>query len=318
MTKTVPLRKATYHTWEEALEAFLLWKRATGLADRTLDDYQDHISRFFGKFPESWLNPNLENCLYQYLGEEIAPVTFNIRKLNLKGFISWLVSQGVIDRNPLDGIKTRHTEPRIVKIPTDILQKLLHLPNPNSYAGIRDKALIMLHIDTGIRPGEALDLVPSDFNPHASEIRIRPEVSKTGKARTLILSRTCTQTISRVLTVRPSEWRDAPIFCTEDGRPLRVKAWGHRLREIYSKKLGFHITPYDLRHAHALMFLRNNGNVFALQREMGHSDLNMTKRYLALSEDDLREAHAKASPLNSLLGSAPRKRLRLIKDKGKG
>jgi hypothetical protein len=53
-----------------------------------------------------------------------------------------------------------------------------------------------------------------------------------------------------------------------------------------------------------------------LQREMGHSDLDMTKRYLALSEDDLREAHAKASPLNSLLGSAPRKRLRSIKDKG--
>jgi integrase len=316
MRKPVPLRKVTYDTWGEALEASLVWKRAAGLADRTLKDYRYHISRFFTKFPGSWMDPSLDENLYRYLGEKMAPVTFNIRKLYLKGFLTWLVDQGVMDHNPLTGLKTRHAEPRIVRIPADILQKLIHLPNPKTYAGLRDKALIMLQLDTGIRPGEALALLPADFNASATEIRIRPEVSKTGKARTLILSRTCTQAISRVLAVRPLEWEDAPIFCTEEGRPLRVAAWGNRLRDVYSKKLGFHITPYDLRHAHALMFLRNNGNVFALQREMGHSDLDMTKRYLALSEDDLREAHAMASPLNSLLGNAPRKRLRLIKDKG--
>ncbi len=263
------------------------------------------------------MDPSLDENLYRYLGENMAHVTFNIRKLYLKGFMTWLVVQGVMDHNPLTGLKKRHAEPRIVRIPAEVLQNLIHLPNLNTYAGLRDKALIMLQLDTGIRPGGALDLVPSDFNASVTEIRIRPEVSKTGKARTLILSRTCTQAISRVLAVRPLEWGDAPIFCTEEGQPLRVAAWGHRLRDIFSKKLDFHITPYDLRHAHALIFLRNNEKVFALQHEMGHSDLDMTKRYLALSEKDLLEAPAKASPLNSLLGNAPRKRLLQIKDKGK-
>jgi site-specific recombinase XerD len=67
-----------------------------------------------------------------------------------------------------------------------------------------------------------------------------------------------------------------------------------------------------LRHAFALGFLRNEGNIFALQRIMGHSSLEMTRRYLALTDQDLKEAHAKASPLNNLMGMTSRGRLRKV------
>ncbi len=60
MKKPIPLRKITYDTWEEALEASLLWKRAAGLADQTLKDYRYHISRFFTKFSGSWMEPSLD------------------------------------------------------------------------------------------------------------------------------------------------------------------------------------------------------------------------------------------------------------------
>jgi site-specific recombinase XerD len=74
-------------------------------------------------------------------------------------------------------------------------------------------------------------------------------------------------------------------------------SWGHKLKK-YSKKLGFNITPYSLRHCFALYYLRNGGNVFTLQRTMGHADLNMTRRYLALTLTDLKEQHRLASPVN--------------------
>jgi len=43
------------------------------------------------------MDPSLDENLYRYLGENMAPVTFNIRKLYLKGFMTWLVDQGVMD-----------------------------------------------------------------------------------------------------------------------------------------------------------------------------------------------------------------------------
>ena len=309
----VPLRKPAYPSWREALEAYLLWRKATGLSDRMIQDYRIHVSRFFTRYPQAWDSPALNTCVYRYLAEPVAPATFNIRRKYLKVFFDWAVEEGLVSRNPIEGIKSRHSEPRIVRISTEILQKLLDLPDTSTYPGLRDKALLMLQLDTGIRPGEALQLYPCDFNPAGLEMRVRPEVSKTRRARTLILTRACALAISRLLAVRPEDWADSPIFCSDEGLPLAVNSWGYRLKKVYCRRLGVRISPYDLRHCHAIMFLRNNGNLFALQREMGHSDLEMTKRYLALNDDDLREAHAKASPLNTLIGIGAKTRLRKLK-----
>jgi site-specific recombinase XerD len=91
-------------------------------------------------------------------------------------------------------------------------------------------------------------------------------------------------------------------------------SWGNRL-EAYSKKLGIWIRPYDLRHAFALQFLRNGGHALALQRTLGHTDLTMTKRYVALTEQDLRQQHTIASPLNTLLPQ--QHRVRKVSNSGK-
>jgi len=77
-------------------------------------------------------------------------------------------------------------------------------------------------------------------------------------------------------------------------------SWSHQLKK-YSKILDLSITPYSLRHCFALFYLRNGGNVFTLQRTMGHTDLNMTKRYLALTNQDLLREHQFASPINFLV-----------------
>ncbi len=303
MSKVIPLRRADFQHWEEALETFLTWKKATGLSDRTLSDYRYHVTRFFRIAPHAWDSHDFKTAVYRYLGERVSPATFNIRRKYLKGFFDWALEQGILGQDPFEGVKARRTEPRVVRIPPESLKQLLSLPDCNTFAGLRDKALMMLQLDTGIRPCEALALTPRDYNPAALEVHIRPETAKTRKGRTLILTRGCALFISKLLSVRPDAWRDSPIFCGNSGLPFSVHSWCTRLKRVYGARLGIRISPYDLRHCHALMFLRNNGNLFALQREMGHADIEMTKRYLALNDDDLREAHAKASPLNSLLPS---------------
>jgi site-specific recombinase XerD len=74
----------------------------------------------------------------------------------------------------------------------------------------------------------------------------------------------------------------------------------------YSLAIKEDISPYHLRHVFALEFLRNGGNVFSLQRIMGHDSLEMTNVYVNLASSDIQEQHTKASPLINLLGANKR------------
>ncbi len=63
---------------------------------------------------------------------------------------------------------------------------------------------------------------------------------------------------------------------------------------------GVRVSPHTCRHTFAITFLRNRGNVFALQKILGHSDLAMVRRYAELAEGDVTAEHALASPLDHL------------------
>jgi len=301
MGRTLHLARVQPKTWEEYLQEFLLEKQVSGCRERTIRDYRYHVSRLFQGYGGDLQDfEALRRRCLEYLGEEIAPATFNLRRRYLSAFFNWLIAWGVLSQNPLKSIKRRKDDGKPRAIPLEVLQKLLELPDRRTFAGLRNYVLILLQIDTGIRPSEALHLRPGDFNLRSMEVTIPCEVAKTGVSRTLPISPPVVRWVQRLLSVRPREWGDeVPVFCSEWGKPLLETSWCHILKN-YSRKLGYRVTPYDLRHTFALLFLRNGGNVFALQRTLGHVDLTMTKRYVALTQEDLRREHERATPVNAL------------------
>ena len=71
----------------------------------------------------------------------------------------------------------------------------------------------------------------------------------------------------------------------------------------YGRKAGLkgvRCSPHTLRHTAAVKFLRNGGNVFSLQRLLGHASLEMTRRYCELADTEVKRAHLTASPVDNL------------------
>ncbi|PWK06583.1 tyrosine-type recombinase/integrase [Tumebacillus permanentifrigoris] len=300
---------AVVGSWEEVLREFLFFKQAQHrVGPTTLSDYEGHVRRYFKRFPQSWQDPtSLSASVMEYMSDDVKPVTFNLRLGNLRGFFQYCVEKGFFDNNPLEGFKRRKADPRIVDVPEDTLQRLLDLPDQKTFVGLRDYTLILITLDTGIRPKEAFHLTVNDFDLRHLVVTVPAEVAKTRTARTLPILPLTAESLRKLIRARPDFWdnTDVPVFCTNEGTMLNRHTWGDRM-EAYSKQLGVHIRPYDLRHSFALMYLRNGGHAFGLQRTMGHTDMNMTKRYVNLTGQDLAKAHQTASPLNSLVAS-PRK-----------
>lgn len=310
--RIVKLQESRTVSWDCALEEFLLRKKAEGKSERTIKDYGYHVRTFFKRYPDDFSDDRLfKRSVVEYMAEDAKPAYYNKKLVYLKIFFNWCLKEKIITENPLADFKRRKADERIVQIDGDTLKRLLSLPDQSTFPGLRDYALLLLQLDTGIRPKEALALLVSDINFRSLEVYVRAENAKTRIARTLPISSITAKAIQKVINVRPSDWTDdVPVFCTCEGAKFGGNGWYKRVSE-YGQKLGIVFYPYQLRHTFALNFIRNGGDSFALQKVMGHADLNMTKKYVAMADNDIKEQHQMASPVANLV--QPSKRVRNIK-----
>lgn len=297
---------------EDVLPSFLMFKKASGVSPRTLEDYKTILGIFFKRHPDALDAPRERTV--EFLSCYDNPSTYNLRFAYLKCLWDWMSSEGLLrgDARPMRGLRKRKPRGRVVRLTEEEVARLLEQPDRDTHAGARDFAMMVLQIDSCIRPGEAVQLMPEDFSAARMEVSVRAPVAKSRKARTLPVSPPTVSAIQRLLSVRPSEWVDAPLFPTQYGTPLAVADYSKRVK-AYGKQCGLDITAYSLRHASALLMLRKGVSAFVLQAILGHESLQMTKHYLAISTEDTKREHQQASLLSSILGdeAPPPRRARL-------
>lgn len=309
----IPIRKEYQNLRpDDIVPLFLTFKRASGLSPRTQNDYRKTLSLFFYRFPDALDLPRERTM--EFLSSYENPSTYNIHFAYLKVFWDWTAREGYFrgDRHPLDGLKKRKPRGRIVQLEEREVFKLLQQPDKTRYTGLRDFALICLQVDTGIRPGEALQLMPDDYHPEKGEVIIRAEVAKTRTPRVLPLAAPTMTAVDKLLAVRPINWKGAPIFATESGQPFSVTEYSRRVK-TYGKECGLDITAYSLRHAAALLLLRRGADAFTVQNILGHTTMQMTRHYINLTTEDTRRGHGKAGVILSILGNETLKNQRVRK-----
>ncbi len=309
MAQVVTIRQEKPLSWKEHLALFALTLKAQGRAPRTISDYVYEIGHFFARFPDA-LESHEKGKLaaLSFLADDsIGPITFNHRLTYLRVFFRWLMSEGITARNPFDGIGKRKERSRIVDVDMGTITALLALPDQTTWTGKRDYALMLFSVDTGARPGESLQLQPADFDLARAEVAIPAHIAKTRTPRSLPMSAQTVKAIRALLDIRHPLWKaSVPVFSTRDGTLMLETTWGQRFRTLYALRLGKSITPYSLRHAAATLLLRSGANAFAVQALLGHSTPYMTQRYVHLVSSDLKDQHARFSPIGQIVGERQR------------
>jgi len=123
--------------------------------------------------------------------------------------------------------------------------------------------------------------------------------SKSKKARSVFVGVKTRRALLRYRRTITHEDND-PVFQTQTGTRLTPSGFRQVIRRI-SEKSGIPFSAHDLRRTFATLSLKAGMNVLHLQSLLGHSSLEMTRRYVQLVKDDLSEAHKEHGPIDRFL-----------------
>ncbi len=214
-----------------------------------------------------------------------------VRTLRVLG--NWLAAEGLADAAALRGLRRPRVPHKVIEpVADDVLRRLLAI------CSVRDRAIVLLMIDTGLRVSEVAGLRLGDLRPDGA-LKVR---GKGSRERIVPVGSTARQAIVRYLGQRGPGRPDAALFLGRRGE-ISTRGLQHMVRRLKGRVgVTGRLSPHSLRHTFARSYLVNGGDVFSLQRILGHTSLDMVKRYVALAQIEVvRRIHAVASPADRLL-----------------
>jgi integrase/recombinase XerD len=165
--------------------------------------------------------------------------------------------------------------------------------------GKRDRAILLFLQDTGVRRRELCVL--NVGNLVIDTVPLSSDGTKTGKARVAFISLDTRKAIRAYFRERPDLKPEQPLFATKEGERFTVSGLRQVIRRFCLAAGIPAVGLHDFRRTFALESLRAGTDVVSVSRLLGHTSIETTKRYLAQVDDDLKAAHAKSSPVDTLL-----------------
>ncbi len=315
----------TVTSLESLVKGYLLNCRTENKSPKTISGYEMVLKNFIwyckqNNFPEvQHLTAIHIRYFLMYLSSEphrwnstspsakrlVNSTTTNTYFRRLRTFFNWLVREELILENPFKNLKPPKLENKVIQalIPNEI-ERLFKTCSGKSLLDVRNRTILSLLLDTGLRISELTNLTVDDVNLDDGSILIRH--GKGGKQRTVHIGNTAQKLLWRYMNLyRKGDSRlqaelSSRLFLNRSNEPLNLNGMKILIRRLGNKaKIRLH--PHMLRHTFAISFLRNGGDVFSLKFLLGHSTLAMTERYLrSLNANDAMNAHKKFSPLDGL------------------
>ena len=218
----------------------------------------------------------------------------------IRAFFSWLTRENFLEINPFAKVKPPKAPRKIVStLTSEEVEKFFKSIPLNDAKSYRDFAFMLTLYGTGVRLNELTTLETKNVNFDSVQFKIH---GKGAKERTITMS----ARVFKVMYKYWTSWRpksESPyFFVNNNDRPLNRFHVAHRMN-VYVIRSGIAVakcSPHVLRHTFAVQFLRNGGDIFSLQRILGHASLDMTRHYAELAESDIEKNMKAFSPAESI------------------
>ena len=278
---------------------FLREKGYAACGKQELRQFFSCITHGHGAQGGRWGNPALTG--------PVRPSTVHTYHSRLRTFFRWLVAEEVIAASPMEAISPPTARADQVQPFTEGQVALLLAAARRSRPPLRDHAVLLFLLDMGVRASELCSLRVSDLDMSAKRCQV---MGKGSKRRTLYFGKTTAKALWNYLREDAREPASAVFLSdrgTGAGEPLT--RWG--VRQIVerlgkaAKVENARCSAHTFRHTFAVTFLRSGGNLFSLQQLLGHTGLQMTRRYVALAQGDIEAQHRLHSPVDGLRKNKP-------------
>ncbi len=282
-------------------KSYLLFER--GLSDNTVQGYMRDIRAFYDyidydikKFDLSHIDIYLSE-----LKDDGYKVTSIRRKIvSLRQYNEFLSrTKGVKDiMAQYELPKTEKKLPQVLSL-EEIVQVIQSIDDSNP-AGTRNKAMMLLLINTGMRISELVHLEINDINHSASNVRV---IGKGNKERLIPLDQeTCHYVYSYMQDERSffNKKNNLWLFQMNDGRRMSRENFYNILQKlVLDSGVREHFTPHMLRHTFATTLLENHCDLRSIQVMLGHQDISTTTIYTHVTHKQILDDYNKFHPGNA-------------------
>jgi integrase/recombinase XerD len=245
-------------------------------------------------------------------GKVRAERTIQTYARSARAFFHWLVRRETIERNPFDRVTfPKVGKPLIRTIEPEEFARLLVACTPPGEVGpladraaARNRAILWVFYDTGIRLSELCGLRTGDFDRKHGLVTV---LGKGSKERRIALGQNCLRHLLYYLERhRPgeeelAEWGSAGedhLFLSETRTPLTINGVTLLFARL-RKRAGItdkRISPHIFRHTFAIRYLILGNDPFSLQELLGHEDMTTVKNYMHMNDETIQSQKRKYSP----------------------